>query len=209
MYKILTLILATTLALASQEAFAQRFSLMAYGSSFDLDSVSDASSAIDYTGSLSLGLNARAFIKKKWAVRLGVGLDQLSYAVSSDSFNTNYEARRRDIKGIVGLERHFTLLSNRLDIYPGIYVPLTFVGEEEITAGNLQNLSGDDIRAGLGALVGVNLRLFERVLLGVEFDANYDDFDEAVRSTSGDLSQLSVSGISYTTTFTLGIGLGY
>ncbi|MEO0895866.1 MAG: hypothetical protein AAFY71_05680 [Bacteroidota bacterium] len=183
---------------------AQRVGLSANFSSFGIDKVSSGNTTINYQGSTSLNANLRVFSKKKWALRLGAGVDNLNYTVS-DGISTDYAVARQDMRGILGLEKHF-MLGRKLDIYPGVYIPVVVVGEN-VVEDNYDNIVGGEVRSGLGVLLGANVRLFRILRLGVEFDASYDHFKEAVWESAQTRSFIPVRGINYSTAFTIGIFL--
>ncbi|MEM7369273.1 MAG: hypothetical protein AAF587_11785 [Bacteroidota bacterium] len=190
------------LIFSSLSVQAQKFSLTANFSSFDIDRVNSGSTFIDYEGSTTLSANARLYSEKKWALRVGAGVDKLSYAVG-DGINTNYSARRQDLKGLIGLEKHF-VIGNFLDVYPGVYVPIIIVGDD-IISNNYGNITNGNLRSGLGVVAGANIKLFKILRLGVEFDASYDNFREGFWQTIDTKSFAPISGINHTTNFTLGI----
>ncbi|MEL6133941.1 MAG: hypothetical protein AAFR59_11310 [Bacteroidota bacterium] len=188
-----------------QQAFAQRVSATANFSSFDIDQASSGSTNIDYKGSTSLTLNLRYYTDKKWAIRVGAGLDQLSYTVENGDLSTDYTAQRQDLKGILGIEKHF-IVANFLDIYPGAYIPVVLVGEN-IVQNNIDNIENGGVRAGLGVLLGANIKVLKIFRIGVEFDASYDHFKEGVAAGFNSGSFVPVRGINHTTNFTLGIAI--
>ncbi len=110
-------------------AQAQRVSLTANIGSFNIDDVSSGNTTVNYAGSSSVSLNARYYTKRKWAIRAGAGLDNLEYTVGN-GIQTDYSAKRQDLKGVLGLEKHFML--GPLDIYPGMFVPMVIVGDDNI-----------------------------------------------------------------------------
>ncbi|MEZ4777573.1 MAG: hypothetical protein R3D00_30640 [Bacteroidia bacterium] len=181
---------------------AQRVSATMNFSSFNIDEVSAPNTQINYQGSSSVSANFRYFTKNKWAYRFGAGVDHLDYTVG-DGVNTNYEARRNDLKGIFGIEKHF-MIGKSLDIYPGAYIPVVVVGDDKLSA-NLDNITNGGIRSGLGVVLGANLRVLKIFRVGVEFDATYDDFSTGVRSSVNELSFVPVKGINHNTAFTVGV----
>ena len=193
------------MAFGLQQAMAQRVSLTANFSSFDIDQASSGSTNNDYNGSTSLTMNLRYYTDKKWAIRVGAGLDQLNYTVENGDLSTDYSAQRQDIKGILGIEKHF-VLANFLDIYPGAYIPVVVVGDD-IVQNNLDNIENGRIRSGLGVLLGANIKVLKILRLGVEFDASYDHFREGVAAGFSSGSFVTVSGINHTTNYTLGIAI--
>lgn len=158
---------------------------------------------IDYEGSTSVGVDLRLFTKKKWAFRAGLGLDDLNYTVN-DGLQLDYKGRRQDIRGEIGLEKHFPLLGNKLDIYPGIYIPITVTGDD-VVADNLYSFRNGDMRAGLGLNLGANLRLLKILRLGVEFDVTYDSFSSKLGQSADEFSLAPFRGLNYGTAFTLGV----
>ncbi|MEM6807338.1 MAG: hypothetical protein AAF696_38405 [Bacteroidota bacterium] len=180
---------------------AQRFSAVLNISNFNIDNVSSGNTNIDYEGSTSLLLNARFFTQKNWAFRFGVGLDNLTYTVG-DSLMTDYNARRRDLTGVFGIEKHFKIAF--LDFYPGLFVPVTVVGED-ILEENFDNIQNGTFRAGLGFVAGINARLLKILLVGVEFDATFDDFKTGFWQGVNDLSFAPISAVNYSTSFTIGV----
>ncbi|MEM7657698.1 MAG: hypothetical protein AAF399_16320 [Bacteroidota bacterium] len=181
---------------------AQRFSAMANFSSFDVDRTNAGGTQIDYQGSTSISANLRFYTDKKWAIRLGAGVDNLNYTVG-DGINTNYSARRQDTKGILGLEKHF-MIADFVDVYPGVYVPIIVVGDD-IVSNNYQNISNGNIRSGLGVVLGANIKLLKILRVGVEFDASYDNFKEGFWESVDAKSFAPVRGINHTTNFVIGV----
>lgn len=160
--------------------------------------------SIDYAGSLSGSLNLRYFTSNKWAYRVGFGLDNLNYSVTGTDINTNYDARRQDLKGTFGIEKHFNLAF--LDVYPGVYIPITVVGEDKLN-NNLQNFQNGQVRAGLGLVGGAQIKLLKIFRVGVEFNATYDNFSTAVRESLNTTSTVPFKGMHYNTNFVVGIAL--
>lgn len=200
-FSLLAVALLSLMALPMQ---AQRISATLNVSSFQIDQANNSSTIIDYSGSSSLGLNLRYYTKNKWAIRAGAGIDNLQYSVG-DGVQTDYQARRQDIRGVLGLEKHFML--GPLDIYPGVFVPIVVAGEEDILGSNYQSIQKGDMRAGFGVLMGANIRLLKILRLGVEFDATYDNFKEGVWDGIDQRSFVPVRGINPNVAFTLGIAL--
>lgn len=181
---------------------AQRVALTFNVSGFEIDQVSAGGTTINYQGSTTLTGNLRIFSKKKWALRLGAGVDNLKYTVN-DGISTNYSAVRQDITGILGVEKHF-MLGKVLDIYPGAYLPITVVGDD-IIQENYNNIAGGSVRPGLGVLLGANARFLKIFRFGVEFNASYDSFKEAVWESAQTRSFIPVRGLNHSTAFTVGV----
>ncbi len=188
----------------SAQLQAQRVSLTANVSSFNMDNVSSGNTMVDYGGSTTLGLNARYYTKNKWAWRAGVGVDNLEYTVG-DGVQTNYSARRQDLRGVIGFEKHFML--GALDIYPGAFVPIVVVGEDDILNANYQNIANGNMRTGLGLLFGANIKVLKILRVGVEFDATYDNFKTGVYESVNQASFIPIKGINHNVSFTLGIAI--
>ena len=186
---------------------AQRVSATVNLSSFNINEVAAPGTQIDYAGSTSISANLRYFTKNKWAYRVGAGLDNLNYTVG-DGVDTNYDAVRQDLKGIFGIEKHFGL-GESIDIYPGVYVPIIVVGDDNIKnsffANNIDNITNGGVRSGLGVVLGANVKLLKILRVGVEFDASYDNFSNGVRNGFNEKSLVPVKGINHKTAFTLGV----
>ncbi len=181
---------------------AQRVALTFNVSSFDIDQASAGNTTINYQGSTSLLGNLRIFTDNKWAFRLGAGVDNLRYRVGDD-ITTNYSAVRQDVKGLFGLEKHF-ILGRWLDIYPGAYIPITVTGDN-IIQENFDNINGGNIRPGIGVVLGANVRVLKIFRVGVEFDASYDHFKEAVWESTQNQSFVPIRGLNHSTAFTIGV----
>ncbi len=201
---LLPLTLTFTFVVFCTQVQAQRVGLSANFSAFNIDQVSDNNTSINYAGSSSVGLNLRYFTDKKWAFRAGVGMDNLQYTVG-DGLQTDYAGRRQDLKGVFGLEKH--LMLGPIDIYPGVFVPIVVVGDDNILNDNYDNIQNGNMRAGLGVLLGANLRILRILRVGVEFDATYDNFRTGVWESVNQSSLVPFSGISRNVVFTVGVFL--
>lgn len=201
--KVFATILALFAVVGVSNLQAQRISATLNLSSFNIDEVSSPNAHIDYAGSSSISANLRYYTKNKWAYRLGAGVDNLNYAVGGEGIQTDYDARRQDVKGIFGIEKHFNI-GKAIDIYPGAYVPVIVTGDDKLEQ-NLDNISNGNIRTGLGVVLGANLRVLKILRFGVEFDASYDDFAAGVRNGVDQLSFVPVKGINHKTAFTVGV----
>ncbi|MEO0468597.1 MAG: hypothetical protein AAF206_03175 [Bacteroidota bacterium] len=201
--KALILSLSLIVVFGLSEVQAQKISLVANIGSFDNDIVT-SSGNVNYTGSVSGSLNFRYFTRKKWAWRIGAGVNDLEYTASGLNIATNYSARRQDLTGIIGVEKHFNLAM--FDIYPGIYVPITIVGDD-IIANNAQSIRNGDMVAGLGVVLGGQLKLLKILRVGLEFNATYRDFQTAVGRSIDSRSFVPFNGLQYNTNFTVGVAL--
>lgn len=198
---ILAVSLVTLIGLAPVQA--QKFSATLNLSGFNVDRINAPNANIDYTGSSTVSANFRIYSENKWAIRAGAGIDNLNFTVNNLDIDTEYTGRRQDLKGILGLEKHF-IIGDFLDIYPGAYVPIIVVGEN-VLSNNYQNLNSGGLRSGLGVLLGANIKLFKILRVGVEFDASYNNFKEAVWESATSSSFVPMRGIAHTTNFTLGV----
>ena len=183
---------------------AQGVGVTANFSKFNINKIQSEVADIDYDGSTSMDLNLRIFTKKNWAWRIGAGVDNLQYSVG-DGITTNYNARRKDLKGIIGLEKHF-MLGNWIDIYPGVFVPIVVTGEDIIDS-NIDNIKNGDMRAGMGVVLGANIGFLKILRIGVEFDATFDNFSNTVYESFEQTSVVPFKGMTRNTSITLGVRL--
>ena len=195
----LVLLLASVVAMQ-----AQGVGVTANFSQFNIDKIQSEVADIDYDGSTSLDLNLRIFTKKNWAWRIGAGVDNLKYSVGG-GVNTDYNARRKDLKGIIGLEKHF-MLGNWIDIYPGVFVPIVVTGEDIIDA-NIANIKNGETRAGMGVVLGANIGFLKILRVGVEFDATFDNFKNTVYDSFEQTSVVPFKGLKRNTSITVGVRL--
>lgn len=187
---------------ATHSVMGQKISATANLSSFRINQAQSDVADINYAGSTSASVNLRYYTKNKWAFRVGAGIDNLNYEVNN-GLTTDYQARRQDIKGILGLEKHFKVAM--LDIYPGVYVPITKVGDDDIDSANLPSISNNNYHAGLGVLLGANIKFLKIMRVGVEVDATYDNFKTAVWESAESLSFAPIKGINFNTALTVGV----
>ncbi len=201
--KSLSVVFMLVLIGTTSSVYGQRLSATLNVGQLNLDKVDSEVADIDYQGSSAVSLNLRLFTKNKWAFRFGAGVDRLNYTVTGGRIATDYEAKRKDAKGILGVEKHFQL-GRAIDIYPGVFVPITITGTDLIDA-NLDNIRNGDLRAGLGVVLGGNISLLKILRLGVEFDATYDNFKNQVWESAETLSFAPIKGIQVNTSFTVGV----
>lgn len=184
------------------EAVAQRISATANISSFNINKSDSDVADINYSGSTSASVNLRYYTKNKWAFRVGAGIDDLKYDVGG-GISTDYQGRRQDIKAVIGLEKHFKVAM--LDVYPGVYVPITKVGDDDIATANLPTIRNNNYHAGLGVLLGANIKMLKIMRVGVEVDATYNNFKTAVWESAESLSFAPMKGINLNTALTVGV----
>lgn len=189
--------------LGIQQLSAQKASLTMNVDAFYKDDIETSLTNPNVTmdGRVSGSLNIRIFTHSKWAFRFGAGVQDMEYTISGRSIQTN-EAKRRDLSGIFGIEKHFKLLF--LDIYPGFYIPVTIIGDE-IMQNNLENITNGDIKAGLSLVLGGNIRLLRFLTLGAEFNYNFDTFKAEVWDTRNMVEKVDLKNLNYNTAITLGI----
>ncbi|MCC7224603.1 MAG: hypothetical protein IT273_12820 [Chitinophagales bacterium] len=193
--------------LTSEALFAQRISITANIKAFGIEKVeSSGSTTTEYEGETSFSGNLRLFDKNHFALRLGVGLNNLKYTFS-DSLSTNYDAVRESMTAYLGLEKHFT--GGLLTPYLGIYMPLTFNSKDEIkdiTNTVIGQFDGEGIKAGLSLLGGLNLQLFKVLRLGVEANVGFDSFKEEVfEPLIDDPSSIKFKNLDFALEATIGV----
>jgi len=156
--------------------------------------------------SVETSLNLRVLTGRNFAFRFGAGFRELDYSLSNLSGRL-YDGFRKDYTLILGLEKHFHLPI--VDIYPGIFVPIEFVGYETIPVLFEEDLKveNDNVRASLGFLLGANVRVLRVLRLGAEINASYKDVKQKVSTgLNGDkLSELNLKGMRYSVDFVIGI----
>ncbi|MFK7970339.1 MAG: hypothetical protein AB8F95_08230 [Bacteroidia bacterium] len=130
------------------------------------------SSFINLEGSSNISLNLRYYTESNFAFRVGAGIENLKYSFS-EGLSTDFDAKRRDMKFMAGIEWHPTK-SSFIDIYPGLYIPLTFIGEEGPSADPSSPFS-----TGIGGVIGANIKVLKFLRFGVEYDAKYESFRSA------------------------------
>ncbi len=196
----LFLALAASLFIGLGDLHAQRLSITANINSFESNRVQG--DQLSFAGSTNLGVNLRWYTRSKFAIRVGAGLENLNYSVS-DGLSTDFDSKRQDLKGVVGLEWHPTI-GDWLDIYPGLYMPLTITGDD-VVAQNINQFSGGNFSAGLGAVIGANIRFLKILRVGVEFDAKYENFKSAAWESISSTSVAPLKRINYNTNLTVGV----
>lgn len=201
---IIALFASFMLLFGMQNVQAQKFSVMLNYNNQDKSNVSTTNGDVETLKSANLSLNARYYTGSKFAFRAGVGVDNLNYTLNTtDGLATDFESKRKDLQGILGLEWHPTL-GKSLDIYPGLYIPITVVGEDPLNA-NIDRFSDGGLSAGLGAVIGANVKFLKIFRAGVELDARYQNVKAATMDAVSDFSLQPYKGMNYTANFTIGI----
>ncbi len=192
--------------LGTQILQAQSVSLTANIHAFSIDNVSseDTGTNVDYTGKFSSSgsLNLRLF-SNKWAFRLGGGVDNLQYQVTGDGIESAYEVERKDIKGIIGIERHFSF--PLFTIYPGIIVPITIVGDDNILNSNFDNIENGNARAELGLVLGATTKFLRIFRIGLEANYKYGKFKSEVWENYSNKEAIQLKSLNFDTALTIGI----
>ncbi|MEM6263181.1 MAG: hypothetical protein AAGI38_11780 [Bacteroidota bacterium] len=183
------------------EMHAQRFSATANINTFTRNNLSNDARA-DFNGTTNLSLNLRYYTRSKIGFRVGAGVENLNYEVNN-GLSTDLGVRRQDITGILGIEWHPTL-GDWMDIYPGIYIPVTVVGED-LVSRNIDDFRNGTVKAGLGTVLGANIRFLRILRLGVEFDARYQSFKSATLDAISDVSLRPYGRLNYTANLTIGV----
>lgn len=140
-----------------------------------------------YKGSSNnLMFNARVFTKRGIALRLGVGTDSVKYTYQNGTNSTNYDARRKDFKSLLGVEIHFPI-ARPIWFYTGVYLPFTITGKDYLhdikngaqTVGDVTIDNDGKIHFGLGADIGFNIKIAKFIRLGVEANGTFTQFSQA------------------------------
>ncbi len=201
---LIVLFAACMLFLGMQQAQAQRLSATLNLNSLEKNDFSTTNGQFELDKSANVSLNLRYYTQSKIGFRAGVGVENLNYDVNSTAgVATDFQSKRKDLKGIFGVEWHPTL-GKWMDIYPGMYVPITVVGKDLINS-NIDNLSDGGFSAGLGAVLGVNIKVLKIFRAGVEFDAQYQNFKAATVDAVNNVSFQPYQRMNYTANFTFGI----
>ena len=201
---VIALFAAFMLMIGLQNAQAQKFSATLNYNNKDKSNVSTTNGDIEELKSANLSLNARYYTSSKFAFRAGVGVENLNYSVDTQSgLTTDFESKRKNLQGLVGLEWHPTLVS-AIDIYPGLYVPVTVVGDDLLNT-NIDNLADGGFNAGLGAVLGANVKFLKVFRVGVELDARYQNVKEATVGAVNGRSLQPYKGMNYAANLTFGI----
>lgn len=197
-------LMAAVLTMFAMGLHAQRIGATLNISSFDMNKIQNSNanlSDVSIVGSTAATLNLRYFTKSKFAIRGGAGIENLSYTLN-DGLSTDFNVKRNDMKFLAGVEWH-PLLSSFIDIYPGVYVPLTFIGQER---GGLETATGDNtFSSGLGGVLGANIRILKFLRVGVEFDTKYENFRSAAVDAINEGSASPLGRLNYNTSFTVGV----
>lgn len=202
------------IAATNQIAQAQKVSITANFKTFDINKTkvdaNNNATDVQYKGETSLSANLRIFDKNRFALRLGVGADNLKYEFTDTNtpIATNFSAVRQSLTAYLGLEKHFKIAF--LNPYFGAYVPFTFNGNDKIEqiGGTVkQEIENGNVRTGLAVVTGANISLFKIFRLGMEANAGFDSFKEEVinPTINAGTSSLKLNKIDYALEFTFGV----
>lgn len=201
---VIAIFAACMLFLGLQQAQAQRLSATLNLNSLKKNDFTTSNGQFDLDKSANVSLNLRYYTQSKIGFRAGVGVENLNYNLNTTAgVATDFQSKRKDLKGMFGLEWHPTL-GKWMDIYPGMYVPITIVGEDLINS-NINDLSNGGFSAGLGALLGFNVKVLKIFRAGVEFDAQYQNFKAATVDAFSNVSLQPYQRMNYTANFTFGV----
>lgn len=168
-------------------------------------SLENDSDIYNYLEENAVSLNLRLFNIDHWAFRIGAGYRNIDYQINNEGLFVDYKGFRRDYTILLGLEKHFSL-GNAFDIYPGIVVPISYMGEEEVDLDFAENIDNGAFTASVGVLLGANVRIFRILRVGVECTATYDEFKQKVLANiPNSTTDIQLRNIHYYTDFTVGL----
>ncbi len=199
--------LALLLVISSLQVNAQRVSLTGNFKTFGVQKVEGLSGTnFKYEGETAFSANLRFFDNNLWAFRIGIGSDKVSYKIN-DGFDTSYNIDHSSFTTYLGLEKH--LNAGWLTPYLGVYVPITFNGNDDITdnsTGLVEQIDNGNIKTGFSVLAGGNIKLFRIFRLGIEGNVGFDQFkEEVIKPIGNDNSSVKWKNLDYNTEVTLGI----
>ena len=136
---------------------------------------------------------------------MGAAWENIEYTVSNGTVETDYNAKRSNYTAILGLEKHFNFAI--FDIYPGVYVPITYVGKDRLidtpSTYVFDAISNGDFHAGLAVMTGVNVKVLRFLRVGAEFNLGYEQFKQEVIDQIGD--GIKIKNIGFATDFVIGV----
>ncbi len=193
---------------------AQKIGVNVNFKAFGIDKVQGQdSTTVDSTKNNAVSLNLRFYDKKKWAIRLGLGVSNLEYGFENGAVQTNYDVARRNMTAYLGLEKHFDL--PLLTPYLGVFVPVTFSGDDKVTevVNNFANSVGEQVpngsvSAGFSVLAGAQFKIFRIIRIGAEFNGGFSSFkDEVIDNllADGKRSSIKLKNLDYNGEITVGV----
>lgn len=208
MKTLLSLLLCAALGLSA--AFAQKIGLSLHVGALNTDNIQPNRDALNlnYTSSSSMGLVLRKFTDKKFAIRVGGAYNDVVYSLTNTTGadTVSYNASRRDVKLVIGLEKHFFVLDKHLDLYGGAQIPFVWVGKDEIVQSTYQSITNGTTGAGLGVMAGANYRLL-KIRFGLEYGWSYSAFKTNVWDNASSMSLTTLRRSAQEVAFTVGIYL--
>ena len=193
--------------LFSINSVAQKISLTGNFKAFNIDNFSSEEEVkINMQGNSTILINARIFSDNLWVFRFGAGIENLDYKVYGSDIQTDYEARRKDVIGNIGFEKHF-LIGEKFTLYPGIIMPITLVGDEEVSAlqESINDIENGQMIAGLGVLAGLNFKILKFFRIGIEYETSFDRFKKNVLFELSQPEKIKIKELNHSTYFTLGL----
>lgn len=120
---------------------------------------------------------------------------------SYSSFDTERFDQNYALYAEVGLERHIFLFNEKLDIYPGVYLPI------KINQGATlqQALQREELLANAGAILGGSVRLLRIFRVGVELNAGMLETGNAISQGFKEASFAPIKAIPYQTSLTFAL----
>ncbi|MDA7501842.1 hypothetical protein N8482_01060 [Chitinophagales bacterium] len=183
---------------------AQNFGLTANIKALNLNNTStDEVGDIDYDIESAFSLNFRLFNDNLWALRAGIGVENVEYTVSGGENFLSYLGSRNDYVFVIGLEKHFKL-SESFMIYPGIVVPIAKGGKEEYSS-TIDELEQGGWRTAVGIVAGANIKFLKVLHIGAETGVSFDSFNKEVVQSLGEIKEIRWSNLNWKTEFTIGL----
>ncbi len=151
----------------------------------------------------AMSLNLRFYNIRGWALRVGAGYQKLNYSITQSGVNIDYEAYRRDYTLLLGVEKHFEFVN--FDFYPGIVIPISYVGDEIIESEILPNIANNALHGNFGVLLGGQVKLFKVLRVGVEAYCMYGQFRQEVWNNFNARQEVKVQNLDLAFDFVIGV----
>jgi hypothetical protein len=113
-----------------------------------------------------------------------------------EAFDEDY-----DLFAEIGLERHIFLFDGKLDIYPGVYLPILIGSETSMQ----QILGAEQLRQNAGATLGASVRFLRIFRIGMELDAGFANAANGISQSFREGSLVPFKRIPYQTSMTFGL----
>jgi|GEM_PF-1025084 len=192
-------------AAARDGVYGTRFSVMLnIRTPFDIrEEFSDEATGFIYENLTAMSINLRFYNIRGWALRVGAGYQKLNYEINGGNFSIPYDAYREDYTLLLGVEKHFEFVG--FDLYPGIVMPIAFVGDEKILSNAFDEIKNNAIHANIGVLLGGQIKLFRILRVGGEFYCMYDQFKQEVWQNALSTSEIKLRNINLAFDFVIGV----